>query len=515
MALLLGVVYLIIIGCIIVSMAVLLLKGRRTRYNDLCAACQASTVLWCVSQIMLLLSTDIRQLWISYLIGNLGICFVGSFWLLFVLSYSAPPHELPRWWPLPIIVSAFHFLCVATNGMHHLYYKEFAPGRVEHGVFFYTNVIYIYLCVLVGAVILYRCEEIQKHRRSGRAKRFLVLAALVPIVLNSIQLSGIVGHTYDITPLGFGISTILVLLATIRYRFLEVNVMAFESVIYGLSDGVIIFEGEKMTYSNPAFWQLLSEKERELGHAQWRAAMQQIQDSRKEKQPFLEIQTYCPREKTQIYVLKDVSEYYQLLEKEKELAVSREQYALSQDRNRIAQQVHDTTGHTLVMIQSLLKLALLEENRDYIEQARQLSQTGLRELRESINRLRQEENAPLVSLAVRQLTDQVREIEVEVTIQGEDDEKYSYLTGVIYATLRETITNCLKYADAGRLEVVVRFQPDKIEMIMADDGKGCSRIVDNHGLRGIRERIEARNGTVRFSSGEGEGFMTRVVLPVE
>ena len=113
-----------------------------------------------------------------------------------------------------------------------------------------------------------------------------------------------------------------------------------------------------------------------------------------------------------------------------------------------------------------------------------------------------------------QLTGQVKEIEAEVTVQGEDDEKYSYLTRVIYDTLRETITNCLKYANANRLEVVVRFLPDRLEMITADDGRGCSHIVDNNGLRGIRERIEAAGGTVRFLSGEGEGFMTRVILPL-
>ena len=215
-----------------------------------------------------------------------------------------------------------------------------------------------------------------------------------------------------------------------------------------------------------------------------------------------------------IYVLKDVSEYYALLKKEKELSVSREQYALARDRNRIAQQVHDTTGHTLVMIQSLLKLALLEGGREHIEQARVLAQSGLKELRESINQLREEEKAPLITQAIMQLTGQVKEIEVEVTVQGEDAEKYSYLTRVIYDTLRETITNCLKYADAHRLEVVVRFLPDKLELMMADDGIGCGRIAENNGLRGIRERIEAANGTVRFLSGEGEGFMTRVILPL-
>lgn len=514
MELVLGVIYLIIIGCDIAGMAVLLLKGRRTGYNNLWAACQASAVIWCVSQVMLLLSKNETQQWISYLIGNLGICFIGCFWLLFAASYSNKAHKLPKWWPLPAAISAFHFILMATNGLHHLYYSRFAWRDVSYNIFFYSNLIFTYVCVLVGALRLYCSEEIGAGRRGRRARRMIVVAAIVPFVLSGIQQSGMISRTYDITPLGFGLSTILVLLATLRYRFLDVNVLAFDSIIYELSDGVLIFAGDKMTYANPSFWTLTGQEKRELTHVQWRELSQYLQEKMGKAIPHLEIQTYSPDEKMTIYVLKDVSEYYALLEKEKELAVSRQQYVLSQDRNRIAQKVHDTTGHTLVMIQSLLKLALLEEKKEHIEQARGLAQSGLKELRESINQLREEEKAPLVSQAILQLTGQVKEIEAEVTVQGEDDEKYSYLTRVIYDTLRETITNCLKYANANRLEVVVRFLPDRLEMITADDGRGCSHIVDNNGLRGIRERIEAAGGTVRFLSGEGEGFMTRVILPL-
>ncbi len=514
MEMLLGSFYLIVIGCVIVSMAVLILKGRRTGYNRFWAGCQACTILWCFSQLLLLLGRTVAQQRIAYLIGNSGICFIGCLWLMFAYSYSSPSHKLPKWWPVLATISVFHLLCMATNPLHHLYYSEFAWRQVVHGLFFYTNVIYSYICVVTGAVMLCLSEEINRDKNSGRAKGMIALAAVVPLVMNLIQLSGILPSSYDITALGFGVSTILVLLATIRYRFLDVNILAFESIIHALADGVAVFVADKMTYSNPAFWEILQRKEQQMSREDWETLLGELPDQMGDRIPHLEIQTYEPGDKMTIYVLKDVSEYYALLKKEKELSVSREQYALARDRNRIAQQVHDTTGHTLVMIQSLLKLALLEGGREHIEQARVLAQSGLKELRESINQLREEEKAPLITQAIMQLTGQVKEIEVEVTVQGEDAEKYSYLTRVIYDTLRETITNCLKYADAHRLEVVVRFLPDKLELMMADDGIGCGRIAENNGLRGIRERIEAANGTVRFLSGEGEGFMTRVILPL-
>ena len=60
----------------------------------------------------------------------------------------------------------------------------------------------------------------------------------------------------------------------------------------------------------------------------------------------------------------DVGKYYQLLEQEQELAVSNQKLAIEQERNRIAQEVHDTTGHTLTMINSLLKLIRIEYEKD-------------------------------------------------------------------------------------------------------------------------------------------------------
>ena len=73
MELILGVLYILVIGAVTVSMAVLLLKGQRNKANYQYVGCQTMVVLWCVSQILILLSHTTGQLTGSYLVGNIGI----------------------------------------------------------------------------------------------------------------------------------------------------------------------------------------------------------------------------------------------------------------------------------------------------------------------------------------------------------------------------------------------------------------------------------------------------------
>ena len=424
MAFVLGLIYMLVTGAVFVSMAVLFLKGRKEKYNRIYLVCQGLVALWCISQVLILLAGTSSELVLAYLLGNIGVCFVGTFWYYFAVEYTG--WQCPTVFKfVPFFLSVVHYLLMLTSGVHHLYYTDFEFNNIGHGIFFYTNVAVTYFFVIFGAIILYR--NVEKDNQTARS--FIVASVLIPVFLNAVYLSGMVQVDFDITPLGFGLSIILVLFATIKYRFLDLS---------------------------------------------------------------------------------------------RELAITNEKLLLEKERNRIAQEVHDTAGHTLTMIQSYMKLAELsvknreaEKTAEYLSEAKVLTSQGIRELRESINQLRREASYELVTQGIMQLTDQVKEIPVEVTVQGEDGERYSHLSRVIYDTVRETITNTLKYADASKLELVIRFQEKQVELVIGDDGKGCDEVIENNGIRGIKERIEGAGGTVRFISGKGEGFLTRVKIPVK
>lgn len=574
MSLILGVCYILVIGAVTVSMAVLLLMGKKESYNKMYFGCQGMVVLWCVSQIMILLSHTQLELSFSYLLGNAGVCFVGACWFGFAAAYGR--RRMPALaGGIPFLLSGIHYLFVLTNDRHYLYYTSFSKDVVVHGPLFYTNVAETYLFVAAGAVILYQSiggerDTVSFGMEGKKAKVLIIAAVLVPVVFNLFYLTGIIRASFDITPLGFGISGILVLLATIKYRFMEVNITAFDTVLSGLSEGVAIFdENGKCTYYNKAFLYVFLKEEQEAleeafflnpeGVRRKIEAMQHLEenvyvddkaryfsvqvyqnpvlerdkfsDDRRgmKKQaggfsgtdmvevPFLEMQAGRPA----AFVLRDVTRYYTLLHQTQELAVTNERLALEKERNRIAQQVHDTAGHTLTMIQSYMKMAAVANEKQesgqvqgYLEDARELTSSGIRELRESINQLRRGTEKELVTQGILQLADQVKEIAVEVTVQGEDSERYSCLYRTLYDCMRECITNTLKYADAKKVDVVLHFREDCVELTIADDGRGCADIRDNNGLTGIRQRVGETGGTVRFLSGENEGFLTRIQIPV-
>lgn len=541
MSLILGMVYMAVIGAAVVSMTVLLLKGKRESYNHMYMVCQGTVILWCCSQILILLSNTETELKVAYLLGNAGICYIGTFWYYFAILYVGKALTAGKKY-LPFGVSCFHFLMVLTNEKHHLYYTNFSQQNIEHGLFFYSNVITTYILVMFGAVLLYRNLASQKESRT--AKRLIIASVLVPLLLNVIYLTGFIRASFDITPLGFGISGIFVLLATMKYRFLEVNITAFDVILSGLSDGVGIFgKNGTCTYSNAAFYTLLGIQQIEdpikMSVVERQLIKFQSQDDEliyvDNKGRYLHIQTYQSEEdnmievpmaqlsgdKVTVFMLKDMSKYYELLRQTRELAITNERLSLERERNRIAQQVHDTAGHTLTMIQSYMKLASVssenkeeEKVKEYLAQARALSSEGIKELRQSINQLRKQAASELVTQGILQLADQVKEIPVEVTVQGTDSENYSHVSRVLYDCVRESITNALKYAEASKIEIILRFQKDAVELVIGDNGQGCEVLTENNGIRGIRERVEEAKGTVKFITAKGEGFLTRIKIPV-
>lgn len=525
----------------------LLLCGDKNQTTRALAACQVLIIIWCLPQLFLAFPLSLAMKFGLYAVSYLGISFIGPCWLLFSCFYC---RRQPKAWMRILLfgLSAVDYLMFLTNDLHHLFYLSFGLEGVTYGPVFYFHMACTYLWVILGmAVILY---DGRKKNLPGHHGAMIILAAAVPLCVNALYLSGTVKAGFDLTPPVFALSSFLLLLAVFRYDLLDINVVAFRHIFDAVAEGVIVYNRqENITYCNRAARRLFSVKNGDSLDELRKKLSQYGADLTEEIPSFsspkgllltlpegekVQLKQYLLRQKegerpAGIFLFTDVGEYYELLRQSRELAVSRQHLAIEQERNRIAQEVHDTTGHTLTMIQSLVKLARIQYEKDqaspdprtqdetkaYLLKAQELAGDGIRELRWAINHMRQGSSLQLVSQGVYQLTDRVKELDIQVEIQGEDGPEYSHLSGIVYKCLREAITNCLNYAKASRMDVIVKFAGDSVSVYIFDDGCGCDSIKESHGLSGIRKRVEEAYGQVRFFSAPGEGFQMVFTLPLK
>ena len=574
---LLLVLYLFTIGLSAYSCGWLLLKAERSGAAAALAVCQLLVIVWCIPQLFLGLPMTKGIKYLIYGISYMGISFIGPSWLAFSFLYCKKKLARPVWLVL-FGLALLHYMVFLTNERHHLFYRQFEVEAVVYGRMFYVHMAYTYCCVAggMGAVL----REFWKKRVAAVHLAVILLSAAVPLAFNALYLSGWAKTSFDLTPLAFSLSGFLMVLAVLRYDFLDVRGLTFEQILSSIAEGVAVYNKRGMiVYCNKAAndWLGISEGDT-FEKVRERLEGLGIQVER-EKERILEdlllsldgggkirLKQYIQRDKTGataagIFLLTDVGEYYERLRQSRELAVSAQKLAIEQERNRIAQKVHDTAGHTLTMIQSLVRLARVEWERsqsvseeeitrfgeltqlagerrfekisekeavregetssgegrieEYLSQAQELAVEGIRELRISINQLRQGTEGELVTQGVNQIAQRVKELDVEVSVQGTDGLSYSHLSTVVYECLREAITNCLKYAHASHMDVILKFEENGLRVYIFDDGQGCQSIVEDNGLRGIRDRVTEAGGQVRILSSEGEGFQIYIWLTME
>ena len=502
-------------------------KGNSNKMTKLFIMCQNAIILWLISQLLILESVTRHQLWISYIIGNTGISIFAPFWLMFSAEYVDIGKSAKKFINFMPLVSLSSIILIITNPIHRLYYSWFDMDGKKYAVLFYIYQFIHYSCIISGITMM--CiKHTNSEKHISRQAILLTLSTAVPLAINTLTVTRVINAKIELTPLFFAFSSMMILLALSRYGLLNVNSIAMRDIVANIDSGVIIFDAnENMSYKNSfaekmleipkntdisAFCRMISEKSGISIDIYFSSAETVIDGE------YISIkQTFCNNKSgtrvARIITLNNVTEYHELAKAEKKLSIE-------QERNRIAQEIHDSAGHTFTMISSLARILEVEceknspNIKNYISEIDSLSRSGVTQLRCSINNLREDEFMTSVTKAVKTVTDALRNIETEVCVQGTENESYSFCIKEIYDNCRETITNSVRYSNADRIDVIIKFLDIRLELYIFDNGKGCKEIKENNGLRGIRERTEKLGGSVKFSSVEGEGFTTIIKIPV-
>jgi signal transduction histidine kinase len=199
--------------------------------------------------------------------------------------------------------------------------------------------------------------------------------------------------------------------------------------------------------------------------------------------------------------------------------------AVTEERLRIAREIHDIIGHSLTVIAvksaigSHVAAQRPAEAGAALDVIAATSRSALTELRRAVGALRTEPDfAPAPTLAdLRQLADRAVEagVAVRLDVRGDCDVP----DGVALAAVRivqESLTNVVKHAGPTSCQIDVVGSPGELRVEVTNDGApGRRPTPDGAGLTGMRERVALHSGALTAGPRDHGGFQVLATLPYD
>lgn len=199
-------------------------------------------------------------------------------------------------------------------------------------------------------------------------------------------------------------------------------------------------------------------------------------------------------------VMRDHSEEYRRRHDEEQV---------SQERDRVARDVHDVLGHSLTVLvvkaEVAGRLVDLDPERARAEMAdiEQLGREALAEIRATVGGLRTAGLAQEIEAARAALGDAGIEVTMPADVQVLDP-RHRPVAGWV---LREAITNVIRHSGATGCAVAL----DEHALLVTDDGVGVNGNRPGNGLRGLAERARETGGVLEVGPGpQGRGTRLEV-----
>lgn len=201
---------------------------------------------------------------------------------------------------------------------------------------------------------------------------------------------------------------------------------------------------------------------------------------------------------------------------------------VERERHKLSREIHDELGSILTATKMDISWVIKTLHGAYPEVADKLKKTN-GYLDQGINFKRQivQELHPAMITsfgfwpALRTLIeDAVERNEWALTlVLPDDDTKINETIGLVaYRIVQETLNNANKYAKATAININMISDDQHLKIEIQDNGIGLDlNEIDptTHGLRGMRNRVQAIGGLFELDSSPGNGVFTRVILPLD
>jgi signal transduction histidine kinase len=221
-----------------------------------------------------------------------------------------------------------------------------------------------------------------------------------------------------------------------------------------------------------------------------------------------------------------------LAQRNRELEALREaetRSAIVEERMRIAREVHDVVGHSLVAITLQARAGLRRLSRSperagqALREIEALASRALEETRTAVATIRSGTDVtalrPRPTLAdLPDLVESIRgsELDVHLVVDPAAHDLAAHLQAAAYRIVQESLSNAAKHARPARTDVRITHAGDVLTVEVTDDSSNAALASgEGSGLRGMRERAEQLGGSLEAGPAPDRGWRVHVRFPVE
>ncbi|MGI6634858.1 MAG: sensor histidine kinase [Christensenellales bacterium] len=220
------------------------------------------------------------------------------------------------------------------------------------------------------------------------------------------------------------------------------------------------------------------------------------------------------QENTRLQIDAQQARHYRLLQQRYENQMTLN--ARLQERQRIAQDVHDLLGHSvaasILQLEAARKVMPTQPERAdaMVVTATDALRQGMERIRSAVHNMRAE--APDLSAQEMVLIiERFRRdsgLQVIADIQDSEQPLTPAQWEALNANLTEALGNVLRHAQASQVHISLQMLPGMVRLEVADNGVGAQDMVEGMGLSGMRQRTAALGGSLMVRGDQGMQVIT-------
>lgn len=195
-----------------------------------------------------------------------------------------------------------------------------------------------------------------------------------------------------------------------------------------------------------------------------------------------------------------------------------EELSKTEERNKIAREIHDTVGHRLTgalyILQAQISMESEIERKEKLKSAHEQIKGALADIRHSVRLLVSEADFVFDDRIQSLINDMKKNTALDIEAILEVSKSVPFIhQRLILRSLMECITNTLKHSTASKADILIQESGQKLLFSYTDNGSVKHDFRFGFGLTTMRESVQSLGGFFTANSSD-DGFMVSFTLPL-